>query len=107
MTKLLNITSGKLLLATGAAITSIIIAYSASTAVDKRLNVSTRKSWNWQRNAGLLAEKVAVHIADATSASVALTSTIAGYVETGEATASGIIAMIEAVPSSYDNLFGS
>ncbi|APZ52813.1 methyl-accepting chemotaxis protein [Salipiger abyssi] len=107
MTQLFKTVSGKLLLATGAAIATIVLGYSAysgwhvSQSVDRQvMELATEK-------AGQVAQKVAVEVTQATAAGAALSGGLAGYLATGEATRSDIIAMIGGVPAQYDTLFGA
>ncbi|WP_337248433.1 methyl-accepting chemotaxis protein [Rhodovulum visakhapatnamense] len=57
--------------------------------------------------AALVAQKVAVQVTEATSAGAALGGGLAGYLGTGHADRSDIIAMIEGIPAQYDNIFGA
>ena len=99
--------SGKLLLVTGAAISAILIAYTAVGSWQSSHAVEDQVMELATQNAGLVAEKVAVSITEATASGGALGHAISSYLATGEASRSDLLAMISGVPGSSQALFGA
>ncbi|SIO56042.1 methyl-accepting chemotaxis sensory transducer with Cache sensor [Rhodovulum sp. ES.010] len=107
MQELLRTVTGKLVLAAGIAITLIVsgyIGYSgwrASHRADHQvMELATEK-------AGAIAQTIAAQVTEATSAGAALSGGLAGYMATGDATASDVIEILKGVPTQYDTVFSA
>ncbi|PTV94782.1 methyl-accepting chemotaxis sensory transducer with Cache sensor [Rhodobacter aestuarii] len=107
MTNPFKTVSGKLIIATGAAIAVIVLSYTAYSGwrTAERVNeqvieLATTKA----RNAS---NEVAEHLAVATAAGRALSGMVEGYMSTGDASTDGLITMLEALPMKYDDLFSA
>ncbi|GAA0299865.1 methyl-accepting chemotaxis protein [Rhodovulum strictum] len=99
--------SGKLVLAAGAAITAILLAFSVYSGVDASRTVERQVMELATEKAGVVAQKVAVHITEATAAGAALGGSIAGYLGTEGANTANVIEMLKAVPAHNDSLYSA
>ena len=107
MNSLLRTVSGKLIIATGVAIASILVAYTA-------FNVATIKSKTEAdvmalatERAALVSQRVATDITQATSAGATLAASLSGIIADGSKSRADIIAMIKTVAPQYPSVFGA
>lgn len=107
MKKLFSTVSGKLILATGTAITGILIAYTAFNIVAVKSATERDVMALANEKAGLVSQHVATDISEATSAGATLAATITGIIGDGSRSRSDIIAMIKSVAPQYPNVFGA
>ncbi|MBK5922867.1 chemotaxis protein [Rhodovulum sulfidophilum] len=107
MAHLFGTVSGKLLFVTGVAVSAIVLGHSLYSGWQSSQRVNREVMELASEKAGLLAQKVAGQITEATSVGSAMGGALAGYIETGRATRPDIIAMIGGVPGQYDNIFGA
>ncbi len=99
--------SGKLLLATGLAISLIVLCYTAFSGwrTSERVHEQVMESATTEVQSA--AAQVALTITEATAAATGLSGMISGYMEAGNANTRDLIAMLKAVPLEYENLFSS
>ncbi len=107
MTAILRTVSGKLILATGAAIASILIAYTAFNVVHVKAQTEKEVMALAMEKAALVSQRVATDITQATSAGAALAGTLNGIIVDGSKSRSDIIAAIKAVAPRYPSMFGA
>ncbi|GAK72720.1 putative methyl-accepting chemotaxis protein [Agrobacterium rubi TR3 = NBRC 13261] len=107
MKKLFSTVSGKLILATGTAITGILIAYTAFNVVAVKSATERDVMALANEKAGLVSQHVATDISEATSAGATLAATITGIIGDGSRSRADIIAMIKSVAPQYPNVFGA
>ena len=107
MTSLFRTVSGKLLIATCAAISMIVLGYAALTGFWASQQANRQVMELATEKAGEVAQQVAVHITEATAATAALGGSLSGYIGTGEATTAQIIEILRGVPENYDSLFSA
>jgi len=107
MHELVRTVAGKLVLAAGIAITVILAAYvgysgwrAAQRADHDVMELATER-------AGGIAQTIAVRVTEATSAGAALSGGLAGYMATGDATASDVIEILKGVPTQYETIFSA
>ncbi|WP_417743156.1 methyl-accepting chemotaxis protein [Salipiger sp.] len=107
MLRLRHSVSNRLLMATGSAIAALVLGLTAlsgwqaaTTAREQVLELAQAKAAN-------IASEVAVEVTVATAAGTALAGALSGYLETGEATDTGLLRAIRAVPSQYSRIFGA
>lgn len=107
MKTVLRTVSGKLILATGAVISLIVLVsigvdgWRTSTRVDAQVETLAEDRARWA------ASEVAREMTEATSAATDIAAMISGYLETGEATSDGIVTMLHSVPGNYQTVFAS
>ncbi len=99
--------SGKLLLATGAAIALIVLGYTVHTGWRTSVRANAQVIELATSKAHDAASQVGQQIAEATSAGTALAAVLEGYLAGQEATTDGVIALLEALPPRYETLFSA
>jgi len=99
--------SGKLVLSTGIVITLIVAAYTMFTSWQTSRDVTAQVTATAQDKAGRIADRVAVEITNATSAGLAMSGMIGGYLEAGQANNAEVVSMLEGLPDRYPTVFGS
>jgi methyl-accepting chemotaxis protein len=107
MRKIFSTVSGKLILATGTAITGILIAYTAINVVTVKSATERNVMALANEKAGVVSQHVATDISEATSAGATLAATITGIIGDGSRSRADIIAMIKSVAPQYPNVFGA
>lgn len=107
MKTILNTVSGKLILATGTAIASILIAYTAFNVISIKAKTEDEVMALATEKAALVSQRVATDITRATSAGATLSASIAGFITDGSKSRSDIIAMIKTVAPQYPSVFGA
>ena len=103
----MNTVSGKLVLVAGFSIATILVAYTAANAWMAKSRTESEVLALATEKAGNAAEQVAVQLTQATSAGTALSGSIAGYMASGSAARSDVIALLEKVAPQYPSIFGS
>ena len=104
---LVRTVSGKLMLATGLAITLIMFGFSGWSVVHSSQQVRDQVMELASERAEGIARGVAVRITEATATGGALAGMISGYLAEGGADRGAIIDMLREVPGRSDTLFGS
>jgi methyl-accepting chemotaxis protein len=107
MKKYLYSVSGKLLLAAGAAIAVIVLAYTAVSGWRTSGRVNDQVMELASQKASWAAGQVGLQMTVAGSTATALSAMIAGYAEAGGATTQGVIDMLQKVPPQYTNLYSA
>ncbi len=107
MKQLFSTVSGKLILATGTAITGIIIAYTALNVVTVKSTTERDVMALASEKAAVVSQHVATDISEATSAGATLAATVTGIIGDGSRNRADIIAMIKSVAPQYPNVFGA
>ncbi|ABF62151.1 methyl-accepting chemotaxis protein [Ruegeria sp. TM1040] len=107
MSDLLKTVAGKLVLATGIAITVILAGYisisgwRASHQADQQvMELATQQ-------AGEIAQTIAVQVTQATSAGAAVSGALSGYMAGGNANTADAIELLRGVPTQYETIFSS
>ncbi|MBN7804115.1 HAMP domain-containing protein [Agrobacterium rosae] len=104
---MLRTLSGKLILATGTAIASILIAYTTFNAMTIKAKTEDDVMALATEKAALVSQRVATDIAQATSAGATLAASLNGIITDGSKNRADIIAAIKAVAPQYSNVFGA
>ncbi|MGV1871531.1 methyl-accepting chemotaxis protein [Agrobacterium rosae] len=104
---MLRTLSGKLVLATGTAIASILIAYTTFNAMTIKAKTEDDVMALATEKAALVSQRVATDIAQATSAGATLAASLNGIITDGSKNRADIIAAIKAVAPQYSNVFGA
>ncbi|SCX11161.1 Ribose and galactose chemoreceptor protein [Agrobacterium rosae] len=107
MNAILRTLSGKLILATGTAIASILIAYTTFNAMTIKAKTEDDVMALATEKAALVSQRVATDIAQATSAGATLAASLNGIITDGSKNRADIIAAIKAVAPQYSNVFGA
>ncbi|MGO4854043.1 methyl-accepting chemotaxis protein [Phaeovulum sp. W22_SRMD_FR3] len=107
MKKYVYSVSGKLLLAAGAAITVIVLAYTAVSGWRTSTKVNAQVMELATQKASWAAGQVGLQMTVASSTATALSAMIAGYIEAGGATKAGVKEMLGQVPLQYPNLYSA
>ncbi|SCX15929.1 Ribose and galactose chemoreceptor protein [Agrobacterium sp. DSM 25558] len=107
MNAILRTLSGKLVLATGTAIASILIAYTTFNAMTIKAKTEDDVMALATEKAALVSQRVATDIAQATSAGATLAASLNGIITDGSKNRADIIAAIKAVAPQYSNVFGA
>ena len=107
MKRLLNTVSGKLILATGTAITCIIVAYTAFNLAGVKSSTERDVMALATEKARVVSQYVATDISEATSAGATLAATLTGIINDGSRSRADIVAMIKSVAPQYSNVFGA
>lgn len=103
----LRTVSGKLIVATGAAISLIVLVstgingWRTSNRVEGQISTLAEDRAKWA------ASEVSREMTEATSAATDVAAMISGYLETEGASSDAIISMLQAVPGHYDTIFAS
>ncbi|MGV1754451.1 methyl-accepting chemotaxis protein [Agrobacterium sp. CG674] len=107
MNSLLRTVSGKLILATGIAIASILIAYTAFNIARITAKTESDVMALATEKAALVSQRVATDITQATSAGATLAASLSGIIGDGSKNRADIIAMIKTVAPQYPSVFGA
>ncbi|MBZ4023312.1 chemotaxis protein [Rhodobacter sp. TJ_12] len=99
--------SGKLILATGAAIAVIVMSYTVYSGWRTAERVKEEVIELAATKASQASGEVGEHLAVASAAGRALAGMVEGYMASGEATTEGLIDMLETLPFKYDDLFSA
>ncbi|WP_202033691.1 methyl-accepting chemotaxis protein [Agrobacterium larrymoorei] len=94
-------------MATGTAITCILIAYTAFNVAAVKERTERDVMALAAEKASVVSQDLAAGITEATSASAALAATLTGFLNDGTRSRSDIIAMIKAVAPQYPSVFGA
>lgn len=106
MAAIFHTLSGKLTIATGTAIASILIAYTTFNVMAIKDKTESEVMVLATEKAAFVSQRVATDIAQATSAGATLAASLNGIITDGSKSRSDIIAAIKAVPPQYSNVFG-
>ncbi|KAA3515984.1 methyl-accepting chemotaxis protein [Agrobacterium rosae] len=104
---MLRTLSGKLILATGTVIASILIAYTTFNAMTIKAKTEDDVMALATEKAALVSQRIATDIAQATSAGATLAASLNGIITDGSKNRADIIAAIKAVAPQYSNVFGA
>ncbi|WP_339109955.1 methyl-accepting chemotaxis protein [Thioclava sp. GXIMD4216] len=105
--RVIKTVSGKLILAAGTAITMIVLAYTVFSGWSETRKVHDQVMNLAEIKTRRAAEQVMIPITQATSAATALSSSLAGYLATGEATTKGLTTVLHDLAPQYDDIFAS
>ena len=107
MTRFLRTVSGKLVFVAAIAITLILAGYTAANIWMAKVQTEQEVMALATETAANVANQVAINLTEATSAGTAVAAGISGYLEGGSRSRSDVLAMLKAVPSQYQGVFGS
>ncbi|WFU05568.1 methyl-accepting chemotaxis protein (plasmid) [Rhizobium sp. CB3171] len=99
--------SGKLVIATGIAVATILLGYTAINTISAKFRTEQEVMLRATEQAASVSQSVAVQITEATSAGKALASSLVGFVDGGSRKRADIVAMLKTVPPQYSNVFGA
>ena len=99
--------SGKLLVATGAAVAVIVLGYTTYSGWRTSVQANAQAIELATSKAQVAASQVGQQITEAASAGTALAGLVEGYLAAGEATTDGVIALLQALPPRYETLFSA
>ncbi|WP_132273661.1 methyl-accepting chemotaxis protein [Neorhizobium sp. BT27B] len=103
---MLRTVSGKLILATGTAIASILIAYTAFNVISIKAKTESEVMALATEKAALVSQRVATDITQATSAGSTLAASLSGIIADGSKSRADIVAMLKSVGPQYPSIFG-
>lgn len=107
MSDLFKTVAGKLVLATGIAITVILAGYISYSGWRASRQADHQVMALASETAGEIAQTIAVQITQATSAGAAVSGAVSGYMSTGNATTANVIEILRGVPTQYDTVFSA
>ncbi|MFY0624349.1 MAG: HAMP domain-containing protein [Pelagimonas sp.] len=107
MPALFNTISGKLLVATTVAITTLMLCFTAYTALNESAYVKEQVLETATQSASDVAQSLSSQLVEATSAAAALGGGLSGFLNEGNASTSEIIKIMEGVPGRYELVFSS
>lgn len=107
MSSKIKTVSGKLIFATGAAITCILAGYAAFNAWDAKQQTETAVMALAEETAKSVTHEVAASITQATSAGTTLAASVKGLITDGSKQRSDVVAIIKTIPEQYETVYGA